>query len=301
MSDFNSIQAFVTLCEQRTLANAARILNIPKSTVKRRIEQLESEIGKVLVTKQRGGLAISKMGDIYYQHCKQILQLNEQALESLENIDDTLHGELRILAHTNLVRSWLTNIVVPFLDQHTQVSIKLDTQVEATPHSRYDIKLWIGESNDPHYVTEKIAYWHKAIYGSPEYLSNAAKLSHPNDLHAHNWIHHALGSDQLSLCHPLQENYRLGISNSRLQSDNILLQLDTITGGKGVGVLPIGLAEQFSKAHPQRLMRCLPGWYCRPEPITISTPIGHQSHLQQQFISRILAAIPELWKKKAPI
>ncbi|NMT03552.1 LysR family transcriptional regulator, partial [Vibrio parahaemolyticus] len=108
---------------------------------------------------------------------------------------------------------------------------------------------------------------------SPNYLKQHGPIPHPKELEAHPWID--FGSVQengLMLAHPQHGEFFLEPFVSRLYSDNIAMQIDSIANGHGIGLLPTWTAYGYEKHHPGRITPCLEGWLSEPISINCYTP-----------------------------
>jgi DNA-binding transcriptional LysR family regulator len=297
LQDLASIRAFKALCEHQSLTSAARALNQPKSTISRRISQLEDELAQSLTQRQGNRLLITKAGEVFYHYCRKILSLHDEGVSAMQHLNNEISGELTIVAHNNLLRGWLSSLIDQFLISHPKLTIRLISQYQAqggeeTP----DIIFWIGELDDLAMKKEVLGNWHYKIYAAPDYLQQHRVITHPRELELHPWIHYnPLEESYVELIHATQGSYPLQHSFSRLKSDNISLQLDAIVNGRGIGLLPVGLYNKFSKAHPNQLVECLPEWCAKPLKVNCYTPYGQPPYRTQAFLQEIRQNRPAIW------
>ena len=75
------LQTFLRVAECRTFAEAARALRVPKSTVTRRVERLEADLGQALLVRAPRAIRLSEAGRFVHEHaCTSMAEL-----ESLEH------------------------------------------------------------------------------------------------------------------------------------------------------------------------------------------------------------------------
>lgn len=297
MHDLISLKAFCALCEYQSLTATAKYLKQPKSTLSRRLSQLEVDVGQALITRQGNRLLITKAGELFAEYCQQILDIAEQGVDALQELNNEISGELKIVVHNNLIRGWLNESVAQFLELHPKVSISLISQF--TPNNQDlipDIVVWVGDYKNIDYRCEKLGHWYYRLYASPEYLSKHDKISHPKDIKKHDWVNYITHSK--SLYHPEHGLHLIDSSQSRLHSDNITVQLDAIANGRGIGLLPIGLATKYGKIHPGKIEVCLPEWHTPAEDINCYYAKGRRPLRESAFIQKIKKTKPAHWDKK---
>ena len=65
---------FTRVVECHSFTSAALTLNMQKSTVSRRIAQLEERLGVRLLNRTTRKLRLTEVGQAYYERCRQIMQ-----------------------------------------------------------------------------------------------------------------------------------------------------------------------------------------------------------------------------------
>src|SRR5712691_9742379 len=71
--DLNDIVVFTKVVETRSFTGAAEQLGLPKSTVSRKLAQLEERLGVRLVQRTTRKLALTDIGQAYYERCARIV------------------------------------------------------------------------------------------------------------------------------------------------------------------------------------------------------------------------------------
>src|ERR1700736_4467842 len=85
MIDLNELYLFAQVFERKGFASAGRALNLPKSTVSRKISQLEERLGVRLLQRSTRRLAVTEIGEIYYRHCAAMLAEAEAAQDAIDS------------------------------------------------------------------------------------------------------------------------------------------------------------------------------------------------------------------------
>ena len=71
--DLNDIVVFTKVVETKCFTGAAELLGLPKSTVSRKLAQLEERLGVRLVQRTTRKLALTDIGQAYYERCARIV------------------------------------------------------------------------------------------------------------------------------------------------------------------------------------------------------------------------------------
>jgi len=128
--DLNDIVVFTKVAETKSFTGAADALGLPKSTVSRKLAQLEERLGVRLVQRTTRKLALTDIGEMYYERCKGIVHDVLEAEKLVTDMQATPRGRLRITATVDFSTRWLGDIVASFLAQHSEINIELEATDE---------------------------------------------------------------------------------------------------------------------------------------------------------------------------
>lgn len=298
MQDLNAVRAFYALCQHKSLTAAAKALEQPKSTLSRRLAQLEEDLGQALVVRQGNRLSLTKAGELFSSYSEQLIELANRSQEALHELNTQVNGEITLVVHPTLARGWMSKILDDFMQEHRHIKIKLHSQFQLGEHLLApDLILWVGKISPTGYRSELLGHWHHAVYASPDYIKQHGHLQHPKTLVLHPWIDFiTFNQENIELHHNDQGCYVLPTMESRLQSDNFAMQADAIAKGRGIGLLPTWVAKGFERAHPGSLMMCLAEWYTAPTEISCFHPIGRHPLRLRLLIDAMRKAIPAEWQ-----
>ncbi|HYQ14280.1 MAG TPA: LysR family transcriptional regulator, partial [Polyangiaceae bacterium] len=96
--DLNLVTAFVRVVEQQSFTSAAKALGLPKSSVSRRVTELEEELGVQLLHRTTRKLALTEAGRSYYEQAEKALTELQAAAESATGMDTEARGIVRLTA-----------------------------------------------------------------------------------------------------------------------------------------------------------------------------------------------------------
>lgn len=80
--EFPGLEALVAISDAGSLSAAAQATGIPRTTLARRLERLEAELGDVLLSRSETGVAVTPPGELVLEHARPILTAYSQLLET---------------------------------------------------------------------------------------------------------------------------------------------------------------------------------------------------------------------------
>ncbi|MAM00214.1 MAG: LysR family transcriptional regulator [Alteromonadaceae bacterium] len=311
MYDLKELEAFAAVVASGSLSLTSREMNLPKSTLSRRIRQLEASIGQPLLRREANQLTPNDAGLIFYKYCVEMLTLARQSAEALNELRREVTGELVIRSHEALMRGWLAQAVERFMSQHQAVNIRVHTQTSAPSGQaghksrdsggRDNICLWLGQLGQSPLRQELLGSLSQGIYAHPDYLDAHGRPETPNDLHKHHWINRLGrpdGTKALALHHSVHGAFAMQPPATCIQFDQYCLQGDAIVRKQGLGLLPHWMVEQRLRAHPGTLELCLPEWQGPALPVWLLYPHGTLPRRTRAFLTHLREALPAGWNSQ---
>lgn len=117
------MQIFSRVVEAGSFAGAAKTLSIPRSTVSRSIQDLESELGVSLLQRTTRSLRLTSNGSFYYDHCRQILLEIEGVEAALSDSATLPSGRLRVDMTSSFARAIVLPAVNGFRSRYPDIDI----------------------------------------------------------------------------------------------------------------------------------------------------------------------------------
>jgi DNA-binding transcriptional LysR family regulator len=189
-SDLNDISVFVHVVEARSFTGAGRQLGMPRSTVSRRIAQLERRLGARLLHRTTRSIQLTDVGASYYEQCARSLAEILEAEQLVRAAQITPRGRLRITAPVDLGADYLAPLVTEFLRRYPDVRIDIDLTQRVVDLVRegYDLALRAGVLPDSTLVARRLGGGGRLLVASPRYLARRAAPATPEDLRRHDCI-----------------------------------------------------------------------------------------------------------------
>jgi DNA-binding transcriptional LysR family regulator len=179
--------AFIKVIEGGSFTAAARELRLPKTTVSRRIRELEQRLGAQLLYRTTRRLSLTEAGSVYFQQCRDIPQTLADAEASVSQLQGRPRGTLRITASYSLMLSLVGALLAEFRALYPEVNIDLvlSHQTLDLVEEQIDIALRMGPLADSTMVARRLAVLPNRIYASPAYLAAHGEPMHPFELRGH--------------------------------------------------------------------------------------------------------------------
>ena len=110
----DNIALFVEVAKTRSFTRAADSLNMPASTLSRRISELEKNIGVRLLKRSTRRVDVTEAGAIYFERSQHIIDEARMAHEELVGITQQPKGRLRVSLPSSLALTYLAPIMRDF-------------------------------------------------------------------------------------------------------------------------------------------------------------------------------------------
>ena len=194
--DFNELYLFVQVVKAGSFSAAGRSLNVPKTTISRKVAQLEANLGVRLLHRTTRHLRLTEVGRVYYDQCTRIFSDLEEANLMVTARQDIPHGTLRITAPSSFGTAILNRWIDEFLICHDQVTLDLilTNQYLDLLAEGIDVAFRGGPLGNSSFNTRKVCdlpYW---ICASPSYIDANGMPETPTDLLHHRCICFSTGS-----------------------------------------------------------------------------------------------------------
>jgi DNA-binding transcriptional LysR family regulator len=263
MIDLNELAIFAQVVERKGFAAAARALGLPKSTVSRKVSQLEERLGVRLLQRSTRRLSVTEIGQIYYRHCAAMLAEAESAQDAIDSVRAEPRGRLRITCPVSLMQSYMAGIVSRFLAGHPRVAIDLEAtnrRVDVIEEG-VDVALRVRfpplENTD--LVMKRLAPSRQVIVASPRLITAPGAPGEPEALASLPAIafNRSAARYAWDLRHA-EKGERSVVFEPRYVTDDMAAL--RLAAEDGVGVVQLPLLMVREQLHAGTLVAALPGW-----------------------------------------
>ena len=281
--DLNELVVFVRVVQAGSIRGAAEALGMPKSTVSRKLIELEERLEARLLQRTTRKLGLTDVGRIYYDHGVRIVTEVENAERAVRSQHETPRGLLRVTAPLNL--AFVGSIVSAYLRRYPEVRLELSANARVVDlvEERFDVGIRFGSLGDSSLVARSLGVIERVLVATPVYLKRRGRPRSPADLKKHDCL--LFGSDAALTLTRDGRREDVSLNPRLLVTDMDVLEI-ALKDDLGIAVMPAFSCEKAVRAG--RLERVLSGWSPPSTPLHIVYPTTrHLSPTVRSFIDHV--------------
>ncbi|MBW3696129.1 LysR family transcriptional regulator [Vibrio sp. T187] len=184
------IEFFVNVASSKSLAAAARKMDVTPPSVSQRLQLIEKKLETTLVERSSRAISLTAEGETLAKRGRVLLNELMSLEEDISATKESISGLLRITSPIGLAIQHIGPIVSEFQLQYPHIKVELE--VSDAPkwqtHNSPDLMLYIGHLQDSNLKRVKLRSNRRMLLAAPKYLKSAPPLNHPNDLVNHRCI-----------------------------------------------------------------------------------------------------------------
>jgi DNA-binding transcriptional LysR family regulator len=288
--DLNEILVFTRVVQTGSFTAAAAQLGMPKSTVSRKVTELEERLKARLLQRTTRKLGLTDVGRTYFDYCARIVAEIEDADRAVSSLQAEPRGLLRITSGTNV--GWLGTIVGEYLRRYPEVSVELVAtgRVVDLVEERFDLGIRAGALADSTLVARSLGVSRWFFVATPAYLKKRGRPKSPEDLQTHDCLVFGASAAALTLrLAKADESVQVTLAARMLVNDMDVVRVAATTG-VGIGLLPASQCVEDVRA--RKLERVLRDWEVPATPVHVVYPTARHltpkvktfiEHLQQRM------------------
>jgi len=261
--DLNDIVVFTKVVETKSFTGAAEQLGLPKSTVSRKLAQLEERLGVRLVQRTTRKLALTDIGEAYYERCSRIVADVAAAEQLVTDMQATPRGRLRVTAPVDISSAYLGDIVAAFISGHPEVNVEVEAtdRVVDLIEEGYDLAVRFGPMPESTLIAVRLCGITGMLCAAPSYLSRRGTPKTVEELDEHERVLFTPGSrNQTWTLVNGEVMYEFG-RPAHFASNNFGAVRDVVLSGGGLAVLSDFMVASDIKQG--LLVHVLPEWSSR--------------------------------------
>jgi DNA-binding transcriptional LysR family regulator len=295
MQRLDNILVFMKVAEFESISKAARALDMPISTVSRKLSALESELRVSLLRRTTRRVILTSQGRDYFNQCIEPLTKLQEAERVLAQTQSEPEGTLAISVPMICSQSSFMEFLSGFSKEHA--GIRLDLYITNAylnlMAENIDVAIRFGQLADSSVVAAKLGKSVRYVVASADYLQGRKLPTEPEELKAHECVmfnakNYQADWDLMSGRKRLRVRVAGTVSSRDCQSVAAF-----VLRGHGVGLLETCYCEQALARGD--LVRLLPRWTSTEIPVFAVYP-------SRKFLPpRVSAFIKALVTWKSPL
>jgi DNA-binding transcriptional LysR family regulator len=257
VTDLDDIAVFVKVVQAASFSKAARLLNMPNTTVSAKVARLEKRLRVTLIQRTTRKLHITPAGQAYFARCMRGLAEIETAEAEISSATVEPRGVLKITVTGEVAHSLVPPLAARYLRRYPQVTVELivANRVVDLIGEGVDLAIRAAELKDSTLVARRIMPINWGFWANRTYLKGKNAPKSLADLDKHEGIIFSrLPTHAVRLADGRQNvNFSL---KGRIVADDLETVRAFIVQGHGIGALPEFLARDHSA--DGALVRVLP-------------------------------------------
>lgn len=262
--DLNDIVVFTKVAETRSFTAAAQLIGIPKSTVSRRVAQLEERLGVRLIHRNTRKVSLTAIGEAYYERAVRIVTDIALSNQIVSDMQDEPRGLLRLTAPVDFSTACLGPVIATFIAKYPDITVELEgsDRVADLLEDGFDLALRFTPPSEPGLASRKLTAIEGGLVAAPSYLARRGTPASVDELDGHDRLLFLPSARyQAWTLDDGVGTYEFG-RPARFVSNNLAAVRRAILAGAGIGSMTeFSIAQDLAAG---RLVRVLPRWRGRP-------------------------------------
>ncbi|WP_298261971.1 LysR family transcriptional regulator [uncultured Litoreibacter sp.] len=262
MPSFDAIAIFAKVAQSQSFTDAARALDMPLSSVSRKVAELEADLNARLIDRSKRQIRLTKAGTTYLELCRKGLESINYANRVMTDRHSDTTGTVTITVPPNLMEVLFLEAIESFQLRHPNARLRVlvSERMLDFVDDGVDLSFRVARPEIPDLVVKTLLIYRHRLIASPGYLAANTALRTVGDLKDHKTIGFGFHTSRY-----------LNWSLSRQgQTDDIRFEPDlaindyaavqaAVLSGQGIGELPEPLCRDAVQAG--QLVEVLPEWH----------------------------------------
>jgi DNA-binding transcriptional LysR family regulator len=275
MLNLNDVYFFVQVVDKKGFSAAGKALNLPKSSLSRRILQLEAKLGARLIQRTSRRFVVTDAGQEFYEHGQAMLAEAEAAEQSVRRRVSEPQGAVRITCSVAVAQFVVAELLPKFVEQFPKVDVvqhATNRYVDLVEEG-FDLALRAHSQPLPNssLIGRPIASTPWGLFAGASYVQQHGLPTSPGDLANHTGLllTGAKGDCCWRLSRGSHEEDPIHFK-PKLCSDDIITLKRAAESGLGIVALPIYLCQP--QVLEGKFVRLLPDWTAGKAIVTMLSP-----------------------------
>lgn len=260
MLNLNDLYLFVQAVEAGGFSAAARILGLPKSTLSKRVGELETVLGARLIQRTSRSFTLTPIGAEFFDHARASVIEAESARDIVLKRASEPSGTVRLTASVPVAQVFLAPHVPALAAAYPKLHLQIhasDRFVDLTQEG-FDmaVRSHFAPLPDSALLQRRVSVDAIVPVAAPAYLDRRGRPADPSDLAGHDGLLTGPGATEWRLC---REGREVRVSpRPRMTADESLVLMNAAAAGLGIACLPSWICGP--EIERGRLVQVLPGW-----------------------------------------
>lgn len=190
MSHWEGVSEFVAVVDSHSFTAAAKKMKTSVAQISRRVSALEERLAIKLLVRTTRKVSMTEAGQLYYMHCRSLVEGLETAELAVTQMQSTPKGLLKITAPVAYGESHIAPLLNDFLELYPQVELDLNlTNLKVDLiESGMDVAIRMGRLADSSLIAKRLSSRQPYICAAPSYLEKYGMPHTLSELNRHNCL-----------------------------------------------------------------------------------------------------------------
>jgi DNA-binding transcriptional LysR family regulator len=237
-ASWEDLRAFLLCTRHQSFRNAAEVLGLTGTTLMRKIDRLEEELGFKLFLRDQSGLSLSDEGRSLLFDVEQMERLSFNIFRRA-SMSTEINGSVRVAVTEGPGNFWILPRLIDFQKTYRKIMVDLRCAMEQADVSRLesDISIQLERPTNPDLIVAKLGRLHIYTFASEEYRDAYGLPKSLPDLKNHRIVkQHGGQLDETGYARILGLESLEGIVG--ISTNSSVAVLYAIERGAGIGFLP---------------------------------------------------------------
>lgn len=243
--DLEAVRALVAVVELGSFVGAARRLGVPRPTLRRRLEALESEAGVPLLVRTRAGSTPTEAGAMLAARGRELLRDGAALMAAVREAGEEPSGELRLVLPVGTHPLLIAQLMAAMRRRYPKITVRLRTADDplAALERAVDVAITFGTRQPGgRWVSMEILSIRQWLVASETYLAREGTPTRVSDLHAHELLAWAAPGEDATRWR-LRSGGAIDVTPALISPDIHLLR-QVAGAGLGIAYVPDGMLPE---------------------------------------------------------
>lgn len=182
--NYQDLYYFIKVVEKGSLVSAARYLDIPTSTLSRRLQAFEQQLGYKLVHRSSKKFGLTESGQRFFNSLSPVMTELEMRSEDVNSELSSLSGDIKITAPLTLGHHYVKPWVFEFMEINPRVSVEMflsNQNVDLVKNS-IDIAFRLGKVTLNDWISRPLMETEMVVVATPELMQRHPQPQRPEEL-----------------------------------------------------------------------------------------------------------------------
>jgi DNA-binding transcriptional LysR family regulator len=236
---WDDLHAFLACAEHRSFRRAAEILGLTNTTLMRRMDRLEHQLGAKLFVRHTAGLMLSDAGKNILDDVKEMERLSFNVFRTASHAASVPTGLVRVAVTEGPGTFWVLPRLIDFQNTYQSLTVDLHCAMEGADVGKLeaDIAIQFGKPRNPEIICTRLGRLHIYPFASETYARNYGMPRSSAEWKFHRIVvQMAPQLDETAYARVLGLESLSGVTGIRTNSSTATLY--AVERGAGIGFLP---------------------------------------------------------------